>query len=91
MRFLDVTLDALEDPAMQFTTQPQVSGTEGGHTLSLQYLAQRGITLLGRLRDIEDGFFDIDGHFFGKDELLYFHGLAPLIRWLCLSIWRLEI
>ncbi len=60
MRFLDVTLDALEDPAMQFTTQPQVSGTEGGHTLSLQYLAQRGITLLGRLRDIEDGVLQLD-------------------------------
>ena len=60
MRFLDVTLDALEDPAMQFATQPQVSGTEGGHTRSLQYLAQRGITLLGRLRDIEDGVFVTD-------------------------------
>jgi putative flavoprotein involved in K+ transport len=49
MGFLDVPLDQLEDPAIQFAPQPQVSGTDGGHTVSLQSLARDGATLLGRV------------------------------------------
>ena len=43
----------LEDPAMQFAALPQVSGTDGGHTVSFQSLARDGVTLLGRLLDID--------------------------------------
>lgn len=32
--------------------QPQVSGTNGGHTVSLQGLAASGVTLLGRLESL---------------------------------------
>lgn len=45
----------LEDPNEMRAVQPQVSGTQGGHTVSLQGLAQRGVKLLGRLEIIEDG------------------------------------
>lgn len=48
----DVRVDELEDPAMQFAAQPQVSGTDGGHTVSLQSLARDGAILLGRVTDI---------------------------------------
>jgi putative flavoprotein involved in K+ transport len=38
----------LPDPAMQFLPQPQISGVgQLGHTVSLQALAKRGVTLLG--------------------------------------------
>jgi putative flavoprotein involved in K+ transport len=50
---LDVKLEELDDPAMEFATQPQVSGTEGGHTVSLQSLARDGATLLGRVLGVE--------------------------------------
>jgi putative flavoprotein involved in K+ transport len=49
MGFFDVRLEELENPAMQFAAQPQVSGTAGGHTVSLQSLARDGATLLGRV------------------------------------------
>jgi len=52
---LDVGLEELEDPAMQYATQPQVSGTEGGHTVSLQSLARDGATLLGRVVAVDGG------------------------------------
>lgn len=53
MGFLDTTPDELEDPSARFATQPQVSGSDGGHTVSLQSLARDGATLLGRLDDID--------------------------------------
>jgi putative flavoprotein involved in K+ transport len=53
MRFLDVGLDELEDPAIQFAAQPQVSGSDGGHTVSLQSLARDGATLLGRVTAVD--------------------------------------
>jgi putative flavoprotein involved in K+ transport len=52
--FLDATRDARE-PATKPTTQAQISGTRGGHTLSLQQLAREGATLLGTFRGAEDG------------------------------------
>lgn len=53
MRFFEVRLDELHDPSIQFAAQPQVSGTNGGHTVSLQSLAGDGAILLGRLQGVE--------------------------------------
>lgn len=53
MGFWDVRIEELEDPAMQFAALPQVSGTDGGHTVSFQSLARDGVTLLGRLKDVD--------------------------------------
>jgi putative flavoprotein involved in K+ transport len=53
MGFLDDKVDELEDPSVEFAAQPQVSGTDGGHTVSLQSLARDGATLLGRALDVE--------------------------------------
>jgi len=57
---LDTRVSELEDTRMQFDTQPQVSGTDGGHTVSLQSLARDGAILLGRLEGIEDQVLIID-------------------------------
>jgi putative flavoprotein involved in K+ transport len=46
--FFDMTVAQLQDPNMQYAAQPQISGTKGGHTVSLQSLARDGATLLGR-------------------------------------------
>lgn len=59
MGFLDVGLEQLEDPAIQFAPQPQVSGTDGGHTVSLQSLARDGATLLGRVAGIDESGFTL--------------------------------
>jgi putative flavoprotein involved in K+ transport len=53
MGFLDMQVGALEDPAAVYAAQPQVSGTHGGHTVSLQSLARDGAILLGRVLGIE--------------------------------------
>lgn len=52
MGFMDTKLEELEDPAVQFAAQPQVSGTHGGHTVSLQSLVRDGATLLGRASEV---------------------------------------
>jgi len=49
MGFWDVKLHQLEDQSLQFAALPQVSGTGGGHTVSLQSLASDGAVLLGRV------------------------------------------
>jgi putative flavoprotein involved in K+ transport len=47
--FFDMTLDRLPDPRMRSMAQPVISGVgRFGHTVSLQYLAEQGATLLGR-------------------------------------------
>lgn len=44
----------LPDPAMQYWAQPQISGVGPlGHTVSLQSLAARGVTLLGHLETVD--------------------------------------
>ena len=43
----------LADPAEQHNRQPMISGTEGGHTISLQALWRSGARLTGRLRGFE--------------------------------------
>jgi putative flavoprotein involved in K+ transport len=48
--FYDQTMDDLEDARMAYMAQPQISGTRGGHTVSLQSLEKMGATLLGRLQ-----------------------------------------
>lgn len=51
--FFDQAVEDLEDPATVHAAQPQVSGTDGGHTVSLQSLARDGAHLLGRLVGID--------------------------------------
>jgi putative flavoprotein involved in K+ transport len=53
MGFWDVHVDELEDPALQFSALPQVSGVDGGRTVSFQSLARDGVILLGRVSDID--------------------------------------
>jgi putative flavoprotein involved in K+ transport len=51
--WLDQRPGDLPDPAMIRWAQPQISGTgPRGHTVSLQSLASRGVTLLGRLERV---------------------------------------
>lgn len=61
MDFLEVRVDELKDPSMQYAAQPQVSGTNGGHTVSLQSLARDGATLLGRVLDIDGSILKLGG------------------------------
>lgn len=63
MGFLEVKVDELEDPSLQFAAQPQVSGTDGGHTVSLQSLARDGATLLGRVLDVDGHILKLDDNF----------------------------
>lgn len=53
MGFFDMRPEDLEDPAAQYAPQPQISGTRGGHTLSLQGLARNGAALVGRVKEID--------------------------------------
>jgi putative flavoprotein involved in K+ transport len=48
--FMDVVPKDLEDPNMEFAAQPQVSGTRGGHAVSLQQLAREGVIILGGMK-----------------------------------------
>jgi len=62
MRFFEVSLDELADPSVQYAAQPQVSGTAGGHTVSLQSLARDGAVLLGRLQGVEGHILRLGGN-----------------------------
>jgi putative flavoprotein involved in K+ transport len=62
MGFLDVKVEELEDPSTRFAAQPQVSGTKGGHTVSLQSLARDGVTLLGRAVDVRESRLTLGGN-----------------------------
>jgi len=54
--FFDQPVASLADPALQFAAQPITSGVgRFGHTLSLQWLAERGARLLGRLHGVDGG------------------------------------
>ncbi|MEW6582207.1 MAG: SidA/IucD/PvdA family monooxygenase, partial [Actinomycetota bacterium] len=50
--FLDQRAGDVDESA-RTATQPQVSGTRGGHTVSLQQLARDGCTLLGRVAGVD--------------------------------------
>ncbi|MGE0135808.1 MAG: flavin-containing monooxygenase [Dehalococcoidia bacterium] len=52
---------ALTDPAMLTIPQPQVSGVNGGKTVSYQDLARRGVRLLGRLQDVQGTWATFEG------------------------------
>jgi len=61
--WVDQTVASLADPALRFAPQPITSGVgRFGHTLSLQWLEERGARLLGHLRGIQRGrlLFDDD-------------------------------
>ncbi|MGA9533939.1 MAG: NAD(P)/FAD-dependent oxidoreductase [Anaerolineales bacterium] len=47
----DRTVDELDSPADRFTPNPHASGVNGGHTINLHQFSQRGIHLLGHLRE----------------------------------------
>ncbi len=51
----------LEDPREIHARQPQISGTHGGHSVSLHQLARDGATLLGRLSDADGKVLRFDG------------------------------
>ncbi len=52
--YFDMTLERLADPQIRFARQPNISGVGPlGHTVSLQFLAERGAILLGRPTAIE--------------------------------------
>jgi len=53
--FFDRTLDKLPSPQAKFAANPQLSGKDGGHALNLHQFARDGVTLLGRLQNIEAG------------------------------------
>jgi len=62
MGLLDVTLGELEDPAMAKATQPQISGVgRYGHTVSLESLAHKGVTLLGHVDRVQGQVLHLDG------------------------------
>jgi putative flavoprotein involved in K+ transport len=53
-KFFDVKKEEVPDPQMLTIKQPQISGLgKRGHTVSLQYLAKHGATILGKLQGAE--------------------------------------
>ena len=57
----DVEVDQLDDPAIEFAAQPQVSGVgRYGSTLSLQHMQRQGVRLMGRLSGVTDGVMSTD-------------------------------
>jgi putative flavoprotein involved in K+ transport len=53
MNFFEARPEDLDDQAMRYAAQPQLSGSYGGHTVSLQSLARDGATLLGRVEGVD--------------------------------------
>ncbi len=49
----DRTLDQLPSPTARFTCHPDLSGKDGGHEINLRQLAREGVTLLGRLQEVQ--------------------------------------
>jgi len=59
--FFDQRPDELPDPALRLLRQPLISGTgELGHTVSLQSLAARGATLVGRIASVDGAALVLD-------------------------------
>jgi putative flavoprotein involved in K+ transport len=52
--FFNRTADQLPPGAGRFEGNPHLSGTNGGHSVNLHQFAKDGVTLLGRLENIED-------------------------------------
>lgn len=54
MKFFDVRPEEIKDPKMLLMKAPQLTGVDGGkRTISLQALAKRGATILGRMENAE--------------------------------------
>jgi putative flavoprotein involved in K+ transport len=49
----EMTVDKLDSPEERFAANPQLTGKDGGHALSLHQFALDGVTLLGRLQDAD--------------------------------------
>jgi putative flavoprotein involved in K+ transport len=47
------TVDVLKSPREKFGGKPHISGTKGGHTLNLHQFASDGVTLLGRVTELD--------------------------------------
>jgi putative flavoprotein involved in K+ transport len=61
MGFMDMREEDLPDPAMAHAPWPQVSGVgRRGRSVSLQWLASLGATLVGHLADVSDGILRFD-------------------------------
>lgn len=75
---VDQRPEDLENPAELNAKQPQVSGTRGGHTVSLHQLARDGVTLLGRLGAVRGRKLDFDGDL--QDNVATGDAVAAKIR-----------
>ena len=53
MKLLDRTPEMLEHQAQRFVGDPHLTGRDGGGTVSLHQFHKRGVTLLGRLNNVE--------------------------------------
>ena len=51
--YLDQTVDTLPSPALRLLCNPPISGNDGGHDCHPRWLEERGVTLLGRLVDVQ--------------------------------------
>lgn len=49
----DRTVDQLRSPREKFASKPHIAGTKGGHTLNLHKFASDGVTLLGRVTELD--------------------------------------
>jgi putative flavoprotein involved in K+ transport len=57
---MDEKTEELADSSIKYRAQQQLSGTNGGHTVSLQWLSSKGVVLLGRLKAIRDAKLTFD-------------------------------
>jgi len=51
--YMDQTVDTLPSPALRLLCNPPISGNDGGHDCHPRWLEARGVTLLGRLVDVQ--------------------------------------
>jgi putative flavoprotein involved in K+ transport len=50
----DRTVGELTSPGNRFDAKPHISGAKGGHTINLHQFASDGVTLLGRVVELDD-------------------------------------
>lgn len=53
--FFDQTVDKLPSPKARFAGNPQATGKNGGHSISLHQYARDGVKLLGHIAGAQDG------------------------------------
>jgi putative flavoprotein involved in K+ transport len=51
--FFDLTIEQMPPGSTRFDSIPHISGSNGGHTLNLHQFARDGVTLLGRMVDVD--------------------------------------